>query len=304
MQRRLALSLCTLGSVSGDGPRERSELPRSERSLTPVRPFTMVAAMTIRPARRTPALTHTITCALALAACGPASTPSATTESTTPAETTPAEPATTETAPTSDRTAEPAQIRALMAALGCPAGAQTDQGCQQCVALDEGLAPAPAEFEDGEPTITVVLGRFAPDAERAAMVTVEGCASRAAGDHQVYVLAQEGEAWRPLAQWGYNDGAECVFPRRADGREHILCAVFSGAQGCYDSRIESPGALPLELPIPVQPSADECAGLALELGVPSDLDGDGDDDVPFTLDGTPQTLVQTAPDRFTAEPAR
>lgn len=260
--------------------------------------------MATRPAARTHrALPLSIT--LALAACGPASTPSATTPESTPTENTTAERTTTgtDTAPTNDRAAEPAQIRALMAALGCPADAQTDQGCQQCVALDEGLAPAPAEFDDGQPTVAVVLGRFAPDAERAAMVTVEGCASRAAGDHQVYVLAEEADAWRPLTQWSYNDRAECVFPRRADGREHILCAIFSGAQGCYDSEVDSPGALPLELPIPVQPSADECAGLALELGVPSDLDGDGDDDVPFTLDGTPQTLVQTAPDRFTAEPA-
>jgi len=189
------------------------------------------------------------------------------------------------------RDATPAQARAIASALGCPAEALTDAGCAHCVALDEALAVA-APPDDGAPdAIDIVLGRFGEGVETAAMVTVVGCSDRASGDHQVYVLGLRDGGWEPLAAWGYNDRAQCVFPRRHDGREHIVCAVTSGAQGCYDATLDSPRALAVEGEIDL-PAERECMGRDVRITGVEDRDADGAEDVLFTVDGAPHRLRQ------------
>ncbi len=123
------------------------------------------------------------------------------------------------------------------------------------------------------------------------MVTQTFCASRAGGENQVLLVGFDGSAWtRHGDLWSYNDTASCVYPRREDGYEHIVCAISHGQQGCYDTELDSPRGLPQQrLPL----GADrDCAGREMRDLRVEDVDGDGDEDILVVVDATSHVLRQ------------
>ncbi len=194
-------------------------------------------------------------------------------------------------APTFSREATEDQVRAIMGALGCPADARSPEGCRTCAVVEahtgEGEGDTPYAQQ-------VQLGRFLEGAALSAMVSVSGCSTRAGGETAVFLVAFDGSSWSHAKTWNYNDTVTCVYPRRADGLEHIVCLNSTGHGGCYFSGLVSPEGLPIRLPRSIDPWGwrVECEAREMENLRIEDLDGDGDDELLLEIEGVPHVFRQ------------
>lgn len=193
------------------------------------------------------------------------------------------------------RTPTRAEAVAVAAAIGCETDATVDGRCARCPPAMELSGLEVSRYE-------VVMGRFGPGGARAAWVTIAGCASRAAGEVQRFVVVLEGRRGSTIATLAHNDGSECVYPMSATGREHIVCAVRSGQQGCYDSELLRPqpvvaprGSPDAVLGLEVD---RDCADRDIRIVRVTDLDGDGDDDLVLRVDGAARRAYQAADGTF------
>lgn len=143
----------------------------------------------------------------------------------------------------------------------------------------------------------LVVGPYtSPDAAEA-LLSYEGCSSRAAGERQYELLKpREGGGWEVIDAFGLNDVVQCAYLRGEGLVTHVFCAANSGHGDCYGVYLETLPSQGLSLDLgskEAQASLDgDCTALTLKRLEAKDTDQDGVDELIFETDQWSHRLVR------------